>query len=140
MTMGTDLIVICQWRAINCIGKITAMDLVAARPKCRPVELILEAAVWEGTRLSISILNLDRRQLVRSLKMSDEEWSALALADFDWPTPQWWMWHEHHDVENRPGWWDDPEPSLVHLHGTLSSNDLLANVSQIGFVAASPRR
>ena len=102
------------------------MDLTGPRPKCRPVDMLLEAAIWEGTRLRLHIDQIDRETLVNSLPMSNEQWAALAEADFDWPAPQWWMWNSNEEREcNHPGWWDCPEPSLVHVHCLVSKDQEL---------------
>ncbi|KAI1783918.1 hypothetical protein LXA43DRAFT_1067233 [Ganoderma leucocontextum] len=104
------------WRAIVAIGKITAMEMVGGpvrRPKCRPVELLLEHAVWDGTTLQINIMVVNRTVIARSMGTTDTEWAALAQADFWWPAPQWWMWNEEGtDDSHRPGWWDTPELGL----------------------------
>lgn len=116
------MFVIGQWRAIAAIGKITAMDLVASRPKCRPVEMLLQSATWEGTRLRIDIMHLDRDVISKSLQLSDVDWAALAAADFHWPAMQWWEWSDENDILNHPGWWDNPESSLVRTSLLICSD------------------
>ncbi|KAI1784731.1 hypothetical protein LXA43DRAFT_1066511 [Ganoderma leucocontextum] len=104
------------WRAIVAIGKITAMEMVGGplrRPKCRPVEMLLEHAIWEGTSLRIDIMSMNRTAVAASMATTDTECAALAQAEFWWPAPQWWIWNENGDqLRNRPGWWDTPERAL----------------------------
>ena len=115
------------------MGNISALEITTGvpsgkRPKCRPVELLLEKAVWEGHFLSIDVRNVNRAVIAVSFPTTQTEWAALASTEFWWPVPQWWEWKNEDDMGTRPQWWYIPEFSLVSTDVNTARSQLMPEI------------